>query len=82
MAIFQFWKHQIKFLLIKLILEDMRLLVKNPHFWSGNSEIENLPLIYLPIYKKIFIWGLSYQKCRFFTNKTTLQTISDFEISV
>ena len=51
------------------------LLVKNPHFWLDNPEIENLPLIYLPIYKKIFVSGLPSRKCGFFTNKPKISKI-------
>ena len=42
---------------------------KNPFFWPKNFEIQNLPLIHLPIYKSIFFSGSKTQKCRFFRNK-------------
>ena len=57
MANFQFQSSNPKFLLIKLIFEELRLLVKNPHFWSENPKNENLPLMHLPSYKKFLISG-------------------------
>ena len=51
------------------------LLVKNPHFSLSNLEIENLPLIHLQIYKKIFVSSLPSQKCGFFTNKPKISKI-------
>ena len=41
-----------------------------------NPETENLPLIHLRIYKKIFISGLSNPKCGFFTHKRTPSKIN------
>ena len=35
---------------------------KNPFFWPKNFEIQNLPLIHLPIYKPIFFSGSSDEK--------------------
>ena len=35
---------------------------KNPFFWPKNFEIQNLPLIHLPIYKSIFFSGSSEEK--------------------
>ena len=66
MANFQFWGCRAKFLLTKLIFEVLHLLVKNPQFWSENHRIENLPIIYLPIYKKIFFAG---SNSKLFINK-------------
>ena len=60
MTNFQFqgyWDKNVEFLLTKQIFETLGLLVKNLHFWLCNPEIENLPLIHLRIYKKIFFSG-------------------------
>ena len=42
------------------------MLVKNAQFWTENHRIENLPIIYLPIYKKIFFAG---SNSKIFINK-------------
>ena len=66
MANFEYEANLTKFLLTKLIFEVLHLLVKNPQFWSENHRIENLPIIYLPIYKKIFFAG---SNSKIFINK-------------
>ena len=58
MANFQFRDPNPKFLLTNLIFEGLQLLTKIPRCWFNDCKIENLPLISLLIYKKIFIWGL------------------------
>ena len=51
-------------ILKQLISSELLFLVlKNPQFLSDEAEIENLPLISLPIYKKILKWG---PKSKFF----------------
>ena len=75
MANFQSWGYQTKnvdFLLTNAPLQKLTLLVK---ILSDDSQIQNLPLIHLPIYKKIFISGLPSQKCGFFTNKSKTSKI-------
>ena len=65
-ANFEYEANLTKFLLTKLIFEVLHLLVKNPQFLSENLKIENLSLIYLPIYKKIFFAG---SNSKIFINK-------------
>ena len=50
----------------KSVFTTLGLLAKNSHFWLGKPEIENLPLIHLPIYKKIFVSG---SKSKIFNNE-------------
>ena len=71
MANFEFWGYQIKivdFLLTNQRLQKSTLLVK---ILSDDYEIQNLPIIHLPIYKKIFILGSVSQ---IFTNKVDFST--------
>ena len=62
MANFEYEANLTKFLLTKLIFEVLHLLVKNPQFFLLDTNIENLPLIHLPIYKKNFFRGQNKKK--------------------
>ena len=71
MANFQFWGYRTKivdFLLTNAPLQKSTLLVK---IFDLDPKIENLPIIHLPIYKKIFILGSVLQ---IFTNKVDFST--------
>ena len=66
MANFQFWGYRTKivdFLLTNAPLQKSTLLVK---IFDLDPKIENLPIIYLPIYNKSFF---SSSKSKIFTNK-------------
>ena len=69
MANFQFWSFKTKivdFLLTNAKPQKSTLLVK---IWSDEPHIQNLPLIHLPIYKKIFVLG---SKSKIFINKVEI----------
>ena len=54
------------------------LLVKNPQFFLLDTNIENLPLIPLPIYKKIFFSGSKSKKKNFWPKKNHVFGYSEF----